>query len=69
MSPLWLLALPIIIQNLLAQAIGAADTLMLSTDGQDQLSVVSLANQIFCAESVFYRAGWQYGDYVFAVYG
>lgn len=51
---LWLLALPIIIQNLLAQAIGTADTLMLSVVGQDQLSAVSLANQMFFVLNLFF---------------
>ena len=54
LSALGALALPIIVQSLLSQAIGAADTLMLSTVGQDQLSAVSLANQLFFVLSLFF---------------
>lgn len=54
LSALAVLALPVIIQNLLSQAIGAVDTLMLSVIGQDQLSAVSLANQLFFVLNLFF---------------
>ena len=54
LSALGALALPIIMQSLLSQAIGAADTLMLSAVGQDQLSAVSLANQLFFVLNLFF---------------
>lgn len=52
---LGLLALPIIVQNLLSQAIGAVDTLMLSAVGQTQMAAVSLANQLFFVLSLFFN--------------
>lgn len=54
LSALGALALPVIVQSLLSQAIGAADTLMLSFVGQDQLSAVSLANQLFFVLNLFF---------------
>lgn len=54
LSALVVLALPIILQSLISQAIGAADTLMLSAVGQDQLSAVSLANQLFFVLNLFF---------------
>lgn len=48
------LALPVIVQNLLSTAVGAADTLMLSAVGQTQLSAVSLANQLFFVLNLFF---------------
>lgn len=54
LSELSILALPIILQSLLSQAIGAADTLMLSAVGQNQLAAVSLANQLFFVLNLFF---------------
>lgn len=48
------LALPIIIQNLLSQAIGMADTFMLSAVGQTELAAVSLANQLLFVLNLFF---------------
>ena len=47
------LALPIVIQNLLSQAIGMADTFMLSAVGQTELAAVSLANQLLFVLNLF----------------
>ena len=54
LSALGVLAVPVMMQSLLSQAIGAADTLMLSAVGQDQLSAVSLANQLFFVLNLFF---------------
>ncbi|MGI5959680.1 MAG: MATE family efflux transporter [Massiliimalia sp.] len=48
------LAIPIILQNLLSAAVGAADTLMLNYVGQTALSAASLANQIAFVLSLFF---------------
>lgn len=48
------LALPIVLQNLLSQAIGMADTFMLSAVGQTQLAAVSLANQLLFVLNLFF---------------
>lgn len=48
------LALPIILQNLLSTAVGAADTLMLNAVGQTALSATALANQVQFVLSLFF---------------
>ena len=51
---LFALALPAIVQSLLTQAVGMADTLMLSAVGQTQLAAVSLANQLLFVLNMFF---------------
>lgn len=51
---LFALALPAIVQSLLTQAVGMADTLMLSVVGQTQLAAVSLANQLLFVLNMFF---------------
>ena len=48
------LAMPIILQNLLSNAIGSVDTLMLNFIGQTELSAVSLANQLLFVLNLFF---------------
>ena len=43
---IWLVALPIILQNMLDAAVNSADILMLNHVGQDAISAVSLANSL-----------------------
>ncbi len=43
---IWLVAMPIILQNILDAAVNSADVLMLNTVGQNAISAVSLANSM-----------------------
>ena len=43
---IWVVALPIILQNILDAAVNSVDVLMLNTVGQDAISAVSLANSL-----------------------
>ena len=54
LSALGALALPVIVQNLISSAVGTADTLMISSVGQNELAAVSLANQLFFVLSLFF---------------
>ncbi len=51
MKKIWLVALPIILQNLIDAAVNSADVLMLNYVGQSAISAVSLANSMI---SVFF---------------
>ena len=42
----WVVALPIILQNIIDAAVNSADVLMLNYVGQDAISAVSLANSL-----------------------
>ena len=43
---IWVVALPIILQNIIDAAVNSVDVLMLNTVGQDAISAVSLANSL-----------------------
>ena len=43
---IWVVALPIIFQNIIDASVNSADVLMLNYVGQDALSAVSLANSL-----------------------
>ena len=51
MKKIWLVALPIILQNLIDAAVNSADVLMLNYVGQSAISAVSLANSMI---SIFF---------------
>ncbi|HCP14705.1 MAG TPA: MATE family efflux transporter, partial [Peptococcaceae bacterium] len=44
---LWVLALPIVIQNLLISSLNMIDTLMIAAVGQNEVAAVGIANQYF----------------------
>ncbi len=43
---IWLVAVPIILQNIMNAAVNSADVLMLNAVGQNAISAVSLANSL-----------------------
>lgn len=51
---LWRLALPIVLQNIISAAVNSADVLMLGYVGEDALSAVSLANQLYVLVGGFF---------------
>lgn len=53
-SRLLFLALPIMLQNLLASSVSFIDTVMIGTVGEDALAAVGLANQMFFLITLFF---------------